>query len=367
VPSKHVGQTKSVKSPVDLDLATLLADARSFRRLAVGSDPLRGLVLAPYIAMFAVESLACLHRRRMATGSFEGHAAAIEQSRNSLKFLDDSKRGVTAVVESFEQMGAANHRMFNGPHRGMLGPLKRLLQPDLSIFITEGRMIGTSHAAMVQTSSGHGPPPTTLGELRALGPELRERSVALGRYIAAILNAFKQDPSRTPVSADLPPVIGRDVKSASFYRRLVPSKASGTTGWPILIASLLSSVNFVLHALPIATGRDAIDRWFVFKWRLITMFHVHSSLQHITASGPAKEMLRPDVVRMIVDQRRKLRSLRNLKRVRDALVHYDLGKPSKDNGATPEERLATHIRTGTSSVENALAEVSVALARFFPL
>jgi hypothetical protein len=317
--------------------------------------------------MFAVESLAFLKRREIAAGSFGDHAPAIERSRHSLKFLDDTNDSVAGVIARFEQMGKANHQMFNGSHRGLLAPLTRLLQPDLSIFICEGRMVGTSHSAMVQTFSGQGVPPTTLAEFHSLAPALYQRSAAMGRLIGAIMNAFKFEPDPNSSSAVRPPMTARDAKSDRFYRGLVRSPDSARTGWAILLASLLSSTNFVLHALPMVVGRDVIDRSFVFKWRLVTIFHVHSSLHQIAANPQAQEILHPDVLNAIVEQRRKFKSLQKLKRIRDALVHYDFAKCSKDARANPDERLASHLRSNPSTVEDALTAVSGALGRFLPL
>jgi hypothetical protein len=345
----------STDSPLnlDLDLALLLADARTF------------LALGPYVATFVLESLGYLRRRRLARGSLGIHAKAIEQSRHSLKFLDDSERGVSGVLACFERMGAASCEIFVGSHKGVLGPLKRLIQSDLSIFVDQGRMIGTSDSVMVQQLLHRERIPTTLEEFRSFGPELRERSFAIGQYIVAVLTAFNMN-ADTEISSTLPPSKGVDAKGNAFYGSLLRAKASGGVGLAMLITSLLSSTNFVLHVLPSVSGSGPIDSCFVSKWRLITLFHVCSSLQRIAASQQEKDVLRPDVLNAIVELRRDFKFVEKLKPLRDALVHYDLGKPSKRTRETAVERLTRYMRSDASAAGDALAEVSVTLTRLLP-
>jgi hypothetical protein len=347
---------------LDLDLGFVLADARTYRRLATAGDPLHALVLGPYVATFAVESLQFLQRRRMAKGSFGPHAGAISQARHALKFLDDSERGMAGVLATFQRMGTARHQMFVAPHKGLLGPLKRWLQSDVSVFVDNGRMIGTSDTVLAQHFSDR---PSLFDEVGAL-PSLLPRAYAMGEYIGALLAAFGIEPEVIP-PATRPLAKGIDVKSSALYRRLLRSRDFGEMGLAMLIASLLGSTNFVLHVLPSTIGQaEPINTWFVFKWRLITIFHVCSSLQQLVANADSIKTLRPSVRGDIVALRRATSKAEKLKRVRDALVHYDLGKPPKRGRETPAERLTRVLRENASSVEDDLARVSTVLTRFFP-
>lgn len=346
----------------DVDLGLFLVDLGVFRRLIVERDGLRALALAPYVAMFVVESFAFLRRRRAASGSLGDHEPAINQCRHTLKFLDDDQRGVAGVLALYERMRDASYQSFVGSHVGLLGPLKRWLQPDVSVFVHDGRAFGTSDAVLVQQLAHRDHVPSAPGGA-ILGPELHDRSVALGEYIGRVATAFNVTADGHDAPA-LSPSAGVDAKGRAFYGRLLRLEEEGV-GVAMMLTSLLGSTNFVLYVLPAMAGRrGALDVMFTLKWRLITLFHVYSSLGLLTA-GASKDVLRLDVRDAIIKLRRSSRHVENLKRLRDGLVHYDLAKDVARRRETPEaslQRMLSHARP----IEETLASVSATLARFLP-
>ncbi|MBX3190638.1 MAG: hypothetical protein KF819_26795 [Labilithrix sp.] len=205
----------------------------------------------------------------------------------------------------------------------------------------------------------------TLAELRALGPELKTRASEIGHYIAALLSAFNLDPP--PLSSPRPPPSRVDVKRHVFYGKLLRPSSTSDQALAMVFTALLSSTNFALHVLPVAAGREGpIESWFLFKWRLITLFHVGSSLRRVVANQQAKEVLRPEVLSAIVELRRASKHVQKLKPIRDALVHYGFGKPSKPTHETPLQRVTTFVQTDASLAESALGQISKVLTSLLP-
>ena len=159
----------------------------------------------------------------MATGSFGTHADELARSRHSLKFLDDTKRGVADVLEFYEQVVNANRRVFDGGCRGPLAPLQQFLQPDLGIFLEDGRLVGTTHLMTAQLGyDGRVLQRLDMESFRAWMSAALCTSIApraLGEYIAAVILAFQQDIS--PNAREFAPLATVDVKSAAFYAGIV--------------------------------------------------------------------------------------------------------------------------------------------------
>ncbi|MFO0668199.1 MAG: hypothetical protein U0235_01055 [Polyangiaceae bacterium] len=215
-------------SEIDLDLVLLLQDALVFRSMVADSDPLRAIVLAPYLSTFAVESFSWLRNRKKATGSFGSHSRDLEAARHSLKFLDDTI-GAERVVQRLRRTGVASHHAFSRDHKGVLGPLKRWLQPDLALFVSADRVIGSSHSALVQAVGEQGQNASSIHEMSAVGPGLRAKASELGRYLTELLT--KAGIERPAGSNPLPVVEGRDVRirCLSPVFRIEPARAMVTS------------------------------------------------------------------------------------------------------------------------------------------
>ena len=116
-------------------------------------------------------------------------------------------------------------------------------------------------------------------------------------------------------------------------------------------------------------GESALEQWAVFKWRLVSMFHIASSLRHVTATRQAMDTLRPEVSRALVELRRRVRFVHAFKTIRDALVHYDVDGASgatKEDFSPLERRANRPLRQLRVETEGALFDVSHVLSELMP-
>lgn len=296
----------------------------------------------------------------MVTGNLGVHESDIEHMRHALKFLDDSKRGMAGVLADLECIAVARHQMFITPHKGLLGPFKRWLQCDLAILIDGGRLIGTSDLFCSHRFTERAAPASRIA-LSSFGPEISAQSFMIGRYIRALHHVFPIPLPDAPHPAPSPPM-AVDVKGDAFYSAFLEPHSSREHALAMLLAALLSSANFVLYVLPAMLGhREKLEDWFLYKWRLITLFHVYSSLKRISASPMARRVLRAEPFNAIVSIRRSLKSVERLKASRHALVHYDLSRKHKTVG----EQLALLTESNDHSVEESLKKISNMLSSYF--
>lgn len=217
-------------------LALIAADLQFFRDLAVDSllEPLRSiasLALMPYLSAVVLESAEYLKRRApTAVLVLQEHDELLRTSRLRVKLLDDDRRSLMDVLANAQRLAAINSGWFMEGHRGLLGALKRLLQPDLGIFFVQAEVICTTHVAFLNFGLTERALSVSSLSLKTLGPYLRGTTEDFGRYMAAVLAALRIAPRQpdTAPHAPLPEIRSCDVKSKDFYgaiaRRVAPGK-----------------------------------------------------------------------------------------------------------------------------------------------
>jgi hypothetical protein len=130
--------------------ALIAADAKLFRDLAMNPrlEPIRSsafLALLPFLSAFAYESADYISRTDPgATRVLQPHEERLFASRMRVKLTEDKYKVSARVLENVEELIAINSGWFLD-HRGILGPAKRLLQPDVGICFMKDEAIYTTH------------------------------------------------------------------------------------------------------------------------------------------------------------------------------------------------------------------------------
>ena len=151
------------------------ADARFFRDFALSPDlapiqPVAIFPLLPFLSMFVSESATYMTEEGLiSVEDLRPHSAFLEASRQRAKLLDDKYRSVDAVMRDDRALTATTSRWFDEEHRGVLGPIKRLLQCDLGIYYIDGELLSTTDVAFLNIGLTKQAIATSTLSLRSLG------------------------------------------------------------------------------------------------------------------------------------------------------------------------------------------------------
>ena len=134
-------------------LSLIAADAKLFRDLALDPRfesvrPIAALALMPFLSAFVYESARYIGRTDAAVGK-PPHEDMLLASRMRVKLTEDKYRSSAEDLEKAEELPAVNSGWFLEGHRGLLGPLKRSIQPDLGLLFMEGEVVCTTHVAFL--------------------------------------------------------------------------------------------------------------------------------------------------------------------------------------------------------------------------
>ena len=231
------------------------------------------LGVLPPASMYVVESHKALKKLApdVAAPELEGFANRVRSSRHRAKLLDDTDKNVEQVTIDLAEVAKRQARFFMDPHTGVLGPLKRAIQPDLGLSTYDGHIFATTHATAF--SFGH-------------DYDLSGRAVSLGRalgaYTATMLKMFGlQMPMPAPPSA-LPGAIEmRDIKSQALYGRgpLGKTPTESAAGMTLLLVNLNHMRCIMQKLLPVGGLTQ-------FRLKFIVAYHADSNLRDY--SGPQK-------------------------------------------------------------------------------
>lgn len=279
--------------------------------------------------------------------------------RHRTKLLLSDRQSIEEVVAEYDSIVADERAHFLALHSGFLGPLRRVLQPDLGLSRIDGCFFSTTHATRF-----------------FLGPEARDGEYhrRLGYFCSGYLEAFLKTfgPGRslgTFPSAAISEVEMVDIKSRRLYGR-------GDLGlleqrWAAPITMLLANMNFIGRVVGPFAPREYPT---LLKLRTLTAYNTLHSLnqiqQRLRAAGqlpePAGEVLASALSQKDCRWLRKKSALRNL------FTHY---RPATVTAAelrlTQEEAVAHYgrcelgeLHERVSSVHEHLSEI---LSRGFAL
>ena len=179
-------------------LSLIAADAKQFHDLALDPRfepirPIAALALMPFLSAFVYESARYIQRTGAAAVRTPHHEEMLLASRMRLKLTEDKYRSSAEVLENAEELAAVNSGWLLEGHRGLLGPLKRLIQPDLGLLFLEGELVCTTHLAFLNLGLTKEALSGSSLSLDNLGPHLRDTMTDVGEYVGLLLGRLVED------------------------------------------------------------------------------------------------------------------------------------------------------------------------------
>lgn len=314
-------------------LSLIGADAEFFRDFVLGSRfdqirPVAILALMPFLSAFTFESSEYIKRKNPAmVRALEPHKELLRTSRLRLKLLDDNRKSFDEVLENANELAAVNSGWMMEDHRRLLGPLKRLIQPDLGVLFVQDEVLSTTHVGFLNMGLSKEALSASSLSLNNLGPYLRDTSEDFGRYLALLLDKLGAgiDAADSAHGVPLPPAGFRDLKSRRFYEAMARRSAPRRIAVCLLLTAILSQVNAARVVVPSIAGRNDIA---AFKIRFASLFHAASSLQKFLDQDRRDSFLHPDAVQQIGTALNadSVRNVHENRFLRNHLVHYNVHK-----------------------------------------
>lgn len=282
--------------------------------------PQLSFCMGSYLALFIYEGLRKLRSidDTLAQELSSGAEQMIARSRHSLKFFEDTKRGLDGVRSAFGDEIIPAHRDY------FVGLLRfKWLEPfakDIGIYRYHDRVISTTHSATF-----------ALGlEARAIsqddaGAQVRQFSEEYGQYFGRLGARIDTHPTSFPDTLD-PSAFSQkveDLRSAKFY----PDTFNGdsTPDLNAALVLLLGHLNFITDVVA-PEGSEAPQSYTTFKIRFLTIYQVVRSLSILR--DVQAETLRPDsraVIDTILQHPASISILRDdVRPLRNTLMHYGL-------------------------------------------
>ena len=188
------------------------------------------------------------------------------RSRHSLKFFEDTHRGIEGQISYFEdEIFPAHAQRFYG---NTWLPLARRWETDLGFYRYAGRLVSTTHAA----TFGLGLDPKTMFDKDA-GPELIRIMTEYGQYFGVLGATLDAEASSFLDDVDMAQFgkLGDDVRSERYYQRVFNGKTTPSIN--ALMTVFQASMNFVDVLVP--SGLE----YSLFKIRFLTVYQVLRSLE----------------------------------------------------------------------------------------
>lgn len=314
-------------------LSLIAADAEFFRDFVLGPhfEQIRDvaiLALMPFVSAFTYESSEYIKRKDPAmVRALEPHRELLRASRLRLKLLDDSRKSFDEVLDNASELAAISSDWMMEDHRGLFGPLKRLIQPDLGVFFVQDEVFCTTHVAFLNLGLSKESLAASSLSLENLGPYLRGTSEDFGQYLALLLHKLNigMEVSEDAQEAPLPPAGFRDLKSKRLYGKIARRAAPDRVPVCLLLTAILSQVNTAHLLVPSIAGKNDVA---AFKIRFVSLFHAASSLQKLINQDQDGSFLHPDAAQQIgaALNADPVRNILELRFLRNNLVHYDVHK-----------------------------------------
>jgi hypothetical protein len=297
-------------------LEACVLDALGFKQLLLSAidHPHAGILiqglLAP-AAMFVVESYDCLTKLIPDSKNTLSCDTAdfLRSARHRAKLLNNPQKSIQDVSLELVCIAQQQRRDSLAPHHGLLGPLKRILQPDMGLYLYDGNIIWTTHATVFCFGD--------TGDPLKIAFKFGQ---AVGEYLTTVLELFDTREVTLSGKHSLPGRFEmRDIKYEQIYRR--GSLGSGRFEVGAALVLFLASANFSYHII----GGFLPDLGHTqLRLKLITAYHIASGLQMIQDG-----LVRPDTPRSKMKEifaelvgNRNGRWLRKNQRLRNLLLHY---------------------------------------------
>jgi hypothetical protein len=315
------------------ELSLIAADAMFLRDFVLGPryERIRDvaiLALMPFISAFTFESAEYIKRKDPAmVRALEPHRDLLRASRLRLKLLDDNRKSFDEVLDNASELAAVSSGWMMEDHRGLLGLLKRLIQPDLGIYFAQYEVFCTTHVAFLNLGLCKEALAASSLSLANLGPYLLDTSEDFGRYVALLLRKLGMSTEASDSARGVPlSSIGfRDLKSKRLYKEMARRALPDRVPVCLLLTAILSQVNTARLLVPSIAEHNEVA---AFKVRFASLFHAASSLQKLLDQDRVGPFLHPDAAGQI-DAALRLAPVQNVlgnRLLRNNLVHYGVHK-----------------------------------------
>ncbi len=311
-------------------LSLIAADAELFRDLALGPrfETIRGiaiLALMPFLSACAYESSEYLGRKDMAAGlALRAQEGMLLASRMRAKITEDKYRTPAEVLENAGELAEINSGWFMEGHRGLLGALKKPLQPEVGVYFVGDEVVCTTHVAFWNMGITKEALSDASLSMENLGPHMHDRMAHVGRYMNDVLfgklgigtQASEGDPESPP-----PRIRHRDMKAGRLYDPIVRRVAPSRKSIGVLLPWVLSQVNTARLLVPSIAGRNEAA---AFKVRFVSLYQAALSLQGLLEEERAHAFLLPDALEAIADvlDSDPVRGVLGNRLLRNDLFHY---------------------------------------------
>lgn len=273
--------------------------------------------VVPIASMFVVEShdaLVIMYPAASAALS-AAYVDLLRASRHRAKLLDDTSKSLDEVAGVLVAIVKQQRESFLQPHSGFLAPLKRAIQPDMSLSTYQGHIFSTTHATIFGFGEGVDFASSAFSVGKALG--------AYATQLVALLQA-KTLPSISS-SALSETVQMRDIKHDALYRH----GTLGTIGlnYAAGISLLLTTLNLTHYVLRRFLPAGGLT---LFRLKFLAAFHADSNLRVIQNRLAINSSCSREVRSVFAEAlgNSDSRWLRKCRPLRNLLVHYLIAEES---------------------------------------
>ncbi len=231
-----------------------------------------------YLSLYVYESYEALKTVApdMADMLEVDNAQVIERSRHTTKFFDDTNRqlgGISGVTSQLNNISETHRDYFLD---NTWFPPAKVLENDLAIYRYRGRLVTTTHALCFHL----GLPPEAVKDKDTMGQALMSLSQGQATYISSIAQAIAWDGPSFMDVVDLGAVKSMDIRSSKLYADAFAAGLSDKATAALI--AFQCSMNFL--ALMVAEDPNPDSAEAIFKLKLVTLYHVLSSLAKFKAA-----------------------------------------------------------------------------------
>lgn len=352
-------------------LSLIAADVEFFRDLALhprlcdSVRPIAFLALLPFLSAFVSESAAYVRREGLVpVPNLQPHENLLRTSRQRLKLLDNDRKSFEEILQGASNLAAINSHWFYDRHRGILAPLKWLLQRDLGVWFMGGEPICTTHVLFLNMGITEEALAASSLSLKNLGAYLGNTTEDFGRYMRLLHDLLGVDARRPDDAFNAPKTAMRfrNFKSERFYGAIARHVAPERIPVCILLTSILSQVNIARVVVPMVAGDNEVA---ALKVGFVSLFHAASSLQKLLDQDRVDRFLIPDAAQRMssILGNRSVKNVRKNRALRNTLIHYRVepGVSTRLSSEPPLFGLVEACSSGKKTLASAANDVKVGL------
>jgi hypothetical protein len=288
-----------------------------------------GLLLFPIISFVVEESHKYLVSRNIENVSstlFDSYEISIKKARALLKLFNDTDGGKSGLLEELHLYQEKSLLWMNAGKSGCTGFVSKLVQPDMGVYFLDEdpiymTIVGFSITGRVKNEIES----LTEEDFEDISQQTKSFSIAIGEYFAAIEILMSQNGiSRNHIIPVTIPsdinITHNDFHSKDLYKKIANLARLKDANLAPGLFFILTQVNTAYTVLPRLLPPDSN---LLVRIQFLTAYHAIKSLLEIenTLDYELSNLLQEENI---------LKKIPNVKRVRNVLAHYGLGKGRQD-------------------------------------